>query len=106
MILYEWLEKLKLVCIFLICAQSLIHFRGGGAYGKYLRLLVSIMLLVQLMEPFGLMLGILENGEIERSMKTMEGKWSQMSGQVYGLEEEAEDIWQMFLENVVWQQEE
>ena len=42
-----WLENIKSIGVFLICAQMLIHFRPSGAYVKYLRLLVSIMILVQ-----------------------------------------------------------
>ena len=37
--------------IFMICAQVLIHFRPDGSYEKYLKLLVSIMILIQLVSP-------------------------------------------------------
>ena len=105
MIFYEWLEHIKSIGVFLICAQSLIYFRGGGSYGKYLRLLVSIMLLVQLMEPLGRMMGILDSGEIEQTIQTMERKWSQTGGQIPGLEEDAKGIWEIFLENTYKQEE-
>ena len=64
-ILRDWMEQMKMISIFLICAQTLIHFRAGGTYVKYLRLLVSIMLLVLLMEPFARVFGFLESGELE-----------------------------------------
>lgn len=38
---------------FVICAQVIIHFRPKEAYGKYLKLLLSVMVLVQLFQPFG-----------------------------------------------------
>ena len=37
--------------IFMICSQVLIHFRPNGSYQKYLKLLVSSMLLIQLLSP-------------------------------------------------------
>ena len=37
--------------IFLICAQTIVHFRPKEAYEKYLKLLLSVMLLTQLLHP-------------------------------------------------------
>lgn len=102
----DWLEDIKTIGIFLICAQTLIHFRPKGTYVKYLRLLVSIMLLVQLMEPLGRILGFLEAGELQRRVGEMEKKLMQINGQSYFLENEAEDIWNMLLQDTEWQQEE
>ena len=39
--------------IFMICAQAVIHFRPKEAYEKYLRLLVSVMVLIQVFLPVG-----------------------------------------------------
>ena len=41
------------VGIFMICAQAIIHFRPREVYEKYLKLLVSVMILIQLFLPFG-----------------------------------------------------
>lgn len=41
------------VGIFMICAQAVIHFRPRESYEKYLKLLVSIMVLIQLFLPVG-----------------------------------------------------
>jgi biopolymer transport protein ExbB/TolQ len=41
------------VGIFMICAQALVHFRPREAYEKYLKLLVSVMILIQLFLPIG-----------------------------------------------------
>ena len=41
------------VGIFMICAQAIVHFRPREAYEKYLKLLVSIMVLIQLFLPIG-----------------------------------------------------
>ena len=41
------------VGIFMICAQAVIHFRPRESYEKYLKLLVSVMVLIQLFLPLG-----------------------------------------------------
>ena len=52
------LEVVKQVGIFMICAQMILHFKPAESYGKYLRLLMSTMVLVQLIVPvFGLLKG-------------------------------------------------
>ncbi len=35
------------VGIFMICAQAIVHFRPQEAYEKYLKLLISVMVLVR-----------------------------------------------------------
>lgn len=48
-------EKLFLLIrqigIFMICAQMLLHFKASESYGKYIRLLMSMMVLIQLAAP-------------------------------------------------------
>lgn len=51
------LIKIGQLAIFLICAQTLIHFRPKASYEKYIRLLVSMMLLILLVEPIMDLLG-------------------------------------------------
>ena len=44
--------------VFIICAQTIIHFRPKEVYGKYLRLLLGGMVLVQVFGPvYGLFFG-------------------------------------------------
>ncbi len=45
------LQTIKQVGIFVICAQMILHFKPAESYGKYIRLLVSAMVLVQLLLP-------------------------------------------------------
>ena len=45
------LSKIGQIAIFMICARTLLHFRAKESYEKYLKLLVSLMLLVLLVEP-------------------------------------------------------
>ncbi len=45
------LASLQQMSVFMICAQALIYFKPKGSYEKYLKLLVSAMVLVQLLGP-------------------------------------------------------
>lgn len=54
----SWFEVIKQVGIFMICAQMLLHFKASEDYGKYIRLLMSMMVLIQLAVPLsGLLRG-------------------------------------------------
>lgn len=44
----SWFGIIKQVGIFMICAQMLLHFKASENYGKYIRLLMSMMVLIQL----------------------------------------------------------
>lgn len=45
------LQVLKQTGIFMVCAQMLLHFKPSEVYGKYIRLLMSIMVLALLIGP-------------------------------------------------------
>ena len=45
------MEKIGQLAVFVICAQTLLHFRAKESYEKYIKLLVSMMLLILTMEP-------------------------------------------------------
>ena len=47
----ELLQIIKRVGIFMVCAQMLLHFKPSESYGKYIRLLMSMMVLAQLISP-------------------------------------------------------
>jgi len=93
----EFLQSIKSMSIFLICAQTLIHFKPKGSYEKYIRLLVSIMLLVQLMEPMGTLLGILQKGELQSRIRDTEKRLEWIKEQTYDIDEKTEKIWELFL---------
>ncbi len=46
------LREIGRVAVFLICAQTLLHFRAKESYEKYIKLVISMMLLVLLAGPF------------------------------------------------------
>ena len=45
------MKSILQVGIFMICAQVLIHFRPNGSYEKYMKLLVSVLMLAMLFFP-------------------------------------------------------
>lgn len=47
-----FLESVKKIGVFMIFAQVLIHFKPAIKYEKYLKLLISVMVLVQFLNPF------------------------------------------------------
>lgn len=57
------------VGIFMICAQAVIHFRPRESYEKYLKLLVSVMVLIQLFLPVG---SFLLGGSVEEVLAGLE----------------------------------
>lgn len=63
----------QIVCrlgIFMVCARLLIHFRAQESYEKYLKLLVSVMILIQLFLPIG---NFLSAEKKEAGLKELEG---------------------------------
>lgn len=47
----SFVQIIKRVGIFMVCAQMLLHFKPSESYGKYIRLLMSVMVLAQLIAP-------------------------------------------------------
>lgn len=60
--------------IFMICAQTVIHFRPEESYEKYLRLLVSVMVLIQLFLPVGRLLFHGDSQELARKSEEFLGE--------------------------------
>lgn len=46
------LSEIGRVAVFIICAQTLLHFRAKESYEKYIKLLISMMVLLFLLCPF------------------------------------------------------
>jgi hypothetical protein len=44
-------QTVKQIGIFMICAQAILHFKPSAKYEKYIKLLISVMVLVQLLVP-------------------------------------------------------
>ena len=87
--------------IFMICAQAIIHFRPRETYEKYLKLLVSAMILIQLFLPIG---SFLLGGGMEQTLQRLEQLRTQLEKEMDSAAREAADtdkmLEQMTLEEV------
>lgn len=61
---FHLIETVCRTGIFIICAQVLVHFRPNASYEKYIKMLVSVMILLQLFLP----VSNLFTGEGEQSL--------------------------------------
>lgn len=46
------LKEIGEIAVFIICAQTLLHFRAKESYEKYIKLLISMIVLLLLLKPF------------------------------------------------------
>ncbi len=88
------LKEIGQVAIFLICAQTLLHFRAKDSYEKYIRLLISMMLLLLLAEPFLELFSTKEGGGFMDKMAVYEQRMEEVMGNGLLQEEEIEQILQ------------
>ena len=75
----NWMTAVCRIGVFVICAQTLIHCRPNGSYEKYLKMLLSAMILIQLVLPIGRILTGTGEESLEERMK-----WFQEQLQVIG----------------------
>ena len=73
----DFLDMIRGIGIFIICAQAVTHFRPKASYEKYLKVLVSIIVLVMLMLPCFKALG-----DVETFFSDMDRYESMLSGQI------------------------
>lgn len=79
-------ETICRIGIFMICAQAVIHFKPKQSYEKYLKLLVSVMVLIQLFLPVG---SFLLGGGMERTLENLSGLRAQLEQEMESAAEEA-----------------
>lgn len=78
--------------IFMICAQAIVHFRPNGSYEKYLKMLVSVMLLVQVFLPFTKMFSSDTQQGIEKNIAQFEQKIEETMNQALRTAAETDDL--------------
>ena len=67
------ISAIKEICIFMIIAQAILFFVPGTSYGKYVRLLVGMMLILRITEPlFGIFLSEEKQLEIRERISDLE----------------------------------
>ncbi|MCM1540987.1 MAG: stage III sporulation protein AF [Blautia sp.] len=87
--------------IFMICAQAVVHFRPQEAYEKYLKLLVSAMVLIQLFLPISRFLFHGDGGETAiTSQAFLEGLETEMRAAESRAQEADALLEQMTLEEI------
>lgn len=97
---YSFLEFMKKIGIFIICAHSLLHFSAGKSYEKYLKFLIGIMVLAQFAVPFGEMLLGKDAGKIWEEAERFQKELEEQAGDVVW-EWEEEDIASRALEEEI-----
>lgn len=86
------LREIGQVAIFLICAQTLLHFRANDSYEKYIKLLISMMLLLLLAEPFLNLLSIGNGTGFKDKIQDYEQRLEMIMGEGLLKEEEVENF--------------
>lgn len=91
------LNGIRQMGVFMICAQALIYFKPKGSYEKYLKLLVSAMILVQLLSPVAALLSGKEGQSLEERIGYYSNSFEQGLGEAALLEYQMEQIRQQLL---------
>lgn len=78
---YTFLEFMKRIGIFLVCAQSIMHFTAGKSYEKYIKLLIGIMVLGQFIIPVRTLFVGPENAEIWDSVERFQKEMENVAGE-------------------------
>ena len=97
----DFFKMIRQVAIFMICAQMLMHFKPAESYGKYIRLLVSMMVLAQLIVPLLGFFGKDGDTIFQGSLGYYEGTFTEGLAEVNAACERAEKLLeQMTLEEI------
>ncbi len=94
-------EKIVVMGIFIICAQAVIHFSPSNAYAKYLKLLLSMMVLIQLLQPI-LVVTLGKSESLQdfayEMWEQLDSTWGREWKTVGGYEEQIDAIWEREVE--------
>lgn len=66
------LEEIKKISIFIVAAQMILHLCAGKQYQKYIKLLISIMIMVQFLLPILSFLRVCTEGEFWATVEQYE----------------------------------
>ena len=105
MVMWEGLlNSIRQMGVFMICAQALIYFKPKGSYEKYLKLLVSAMILVQLLSPVAALLAGKEGQSLEERISFYGSFFEQGMGEAALQEYRIEQIRQQLLTTQIGEQ--
>ena len=91
------LDSIRQMGVFMICAQALIYFKPKGSYEKYLKLLVSAMILVQLLSPVVALLSGKDGQSLEERIGFYSNSFEQGMNEAIFQEYRVEQIRQQLL---------
>lgn len=91
------LDSIRQMGVFMICAQALIHFKPKGSYEKYMKLLVSAMILVQLLSPVATLLSGSGGQSLEERIAFYSASFEQGLGEAAVQEYRVEQLRQALL---------
>lgn len=91
------LGSIRQIGIFMICAQALIYFKPKGSYEKYMKLLVSAMILVQILSPVAALLSGREGQSLEERIAFYSDSFEQGLGEAAVQEYRVEQLRQILL---------
>lgn len=91
------LGSIRQMGVFMICAQALIHFKPKGSYEKYMKLLVSAMILVQLLSPVAALLSGIDGQSLEERISFYSASFEQGLGEAAVQEYRVEQLRQILL---------
>lgn len=79
---YSFLEFMKRIGIFIICAQSFLYFTAGKSYEKYVKLLIGMMILAQFVVPVRALFLSGENAELWEEVERFQSELEEMTGDI------------------------
>lgn len=91
----SFLEFMKSIGIFLVCAQSVVHFVGGKSYEKYVKLLIGFMLLAQFIVPVRTFFLGGEKGEIWNEVEHFQQEMEQVMAESKIMAAESQEDWRL-----------
>lgn len=95
------LGSIRQMGVFMICAQALIYFKPKGSYEKYMKLLVSAMILVQILSPVAALLSGMEAQSLEERIAFYSASFEQGLGEAAVQEYQVEQLRQILLEEQI-----
>lgn len=87
-----FLDTIRNLGIFVICAKMIVHFRPKEADEKYMKLLISMMVLLQLLLPL--------KGQLTQERKEFALTWEEIQGAVEEVTREEEKQEKGFVDRV------
>lgn len=97
------LENIRHIGMFMIVAQTVIHFAAGKQYERYMKIIAGVIVLLQFIAPFVSSAGEIAGkwqAEAEQMMSDIESRTSEVPGISYGYQNVQETVVQQIEEEI------